>query len=373
MVRKLIILGTISVIIIISVLAMNFLADSKKPPEKEKPKDIKIYVKVEPVNYSTVSTSLQAEGRLESRAFVDLSSEVQGKVLSGAVPLKKGQSFRKGQVLARIYKEEAVLALKSQKSNFLTAIANILPDMKIDYPDSYKAWSNFFNTIEIDKPLPEMPKHKNDREKVFLATRNILNTYYTIQSAEIRLQKYTLYAPFNGTFSEVYMEAGSFANPGSRLARMIRTDKLELEIPVESSRIHWINKGDTPIIFDATGAEVATGKVTRISQFVDAKTQSVSVFIALNKASSKELLQGSYLKAVFSGKTIDNSMEMPRNAVFNNNQVFIMKNGKLEKKQIKILKYNNKTLIFNGLEQGDSLVVQPLINMASGTRVYPLK
>jgi len=373
MLRKVIIVSAMLVIVVLSVLGMNYLANKNKPPQDEKHKDIKLYVKVQAVEYSTVTTSLQTEGRLESQAFVDLSSEVQGKILSGGISLKKGQNFQKGQVLAHIYKEEAILALKSKKSTFLNTIANILPDMKIDYPDSYQQWYKFFTSIEIDKDLPEMPKPKTDQEKVFLAGRNIQTSYYSIQSDEIRLEKYTIVAPFSGTFSEVYMEVGSIANPGSKIARMIRTDQLELEVPVESSKIHWIQQGDKPQIFDETGTEVAKGTVTRISRLIDAKSQAVSVFIALDPAASKNLFQGSYLKAIFGGKTIANSMEIPRNAVFNNNDVFVMNDGKLEVKQINILKHNTKTLVFNGLEVGDSLVVQPLINMASGTRVYPLE
>ena len=65
-------------------------------------------------------------------------------------------------------------------------------------------------------------------------------------------------------------------------------------------------------------------------------------------------------------------MEMPRNAVFNNNEVFVLEEGKLQKKEIKILKYNEKTLVFKGLEIGDSLIVQPLINVKAGTRVFVL-
>ncbi len=372
MLRKVIIVAVMLSVVILAVVGMNILANKNKPPEKDKQKDLKLYAKVETVKYTTVTTALQTEGRLESQAFVDLSSEVQGKILKGQVSLKKGQSFVQGQVLARIYKEEAVLALKSQKSNFLTAIANILPDMKIDYPDSYEDWNKFFSSIEIDKTLPEMPKAKNNQEKVFLAARNILNTYYTIQSSEIRLRKYTITAPFTGTFSEVYMEVGSIANPGSRIAKMIRTDQLELEVPVENSKIHWLSVGDIPTIYDASGAEVAKGKLLRISKFVDEKSQAISVFIALNQSASKNLYQGSYLKAVFGGKTIDNSMEIPRNAVFNNNEVFVLEEGKLQKKEINILKYNEKTLVFNGLEIGDSLIVQPLINVKAGTKVYVL-
>ncbi|MEZ5082311.1 MAG: hypothetical protein R2750_02485 [Bacteroidales bacterium] len=54
----------------------------------------------------------------------------------------------------------------------------------------------------------------------------------TLKVLEVRLSKYKLYAPFNGTFTAVYMEPGLVAKQScSRIASMIRTDKLELEVP----------------------------------------------------------------------------------------------------------------------------------------------
>jgi hypothetical protein len=62
-------------------------------------------------------------------------------------------------------------------------------------------------------------------------------------------------------------------------------------------------------------------------------------------------------------------MEVPRNVVFNTNEVFIVENNRLSKKTINIIKLNEKTLIFNGLEEGDILVTQPLVNVQEGTLV----
>ena len=62
-------------------------------------------------------------------------------------------------------------------------------------------------------------------------------------------------------------------------------------------------------------------------------------------------------------------MEIPRNAVFNSDEVFIIKNGRLAKRRINVVKTNDRTLLFNGLPEGDSVVVQQLINVSEGTLV----
>ena len=78
------------------------------------------------------------EGRVVSGNDVLLVSEAAGKIEQGEVRLKKGTSFKKGQLLATIYKDEAELALKARISKFMNALTNILPDMKVDFPDEYE-------------------------------------------------------------------------------------------------------------------------------------------------------------------------------------------------------------------------------------------
>ena len=65
-------------------------------------------------------------------------------------------------------------------------------------------------------------------------------------------------------------------------------------------------------------------------------------------------------------------MEIPRNAVFNTNEVFVIVEDRLQKRQINIIKENEKTLIFNGLEESEMIVLQPLINVLEGTLVERL-
>ena len=62
-------------------------------------------------------------------------------------------------------------------------------------------------------------------------------------------------------------------------------------------------------------------------------------------------------------------MEIPRNSVFNSDEVFVARSGRLAKEKINIIKVNESTLIFNGLPEGDSVVVQQLINVSEGTLV----
>ena len=331
-----------------------------------------IYSNVAVVKYDTISSYIDGAGRLEARQYIDLSAEVQGKILQADIPLKKGQSFQKGDLLINIYNQEAKLALQAHKSRFLNILANILPDIKIDYNNNYNAWSDFFAEIKLNEKIPEMPEIKSKQEKIFLASRNLLTDYFSIKSEEIRFSKYSIFAPFTGTYMQVMAEVGAIASPGLRIAKLIRTDVLELEVPVEIKDIKWITIGDKVKVNNRDNNYESTGVVVRKSNFVDDKTQSISVFVKLNSTSENPLYKGQYLTAHFYTSEIKNVMSLPRNSLYNNKEVYTVRNGRLNKDDIEVVKKNPKSILFRGIEAGDTIVTSPLVNPKIGTKVKAL-
>lgn len=373
-IRRFIISITLLVVAIAAAFfIMTALANSKKDPESRAKEKAKIYVRASKIEYSDMSTSIIASGRLSSQSLVDLSAEVSGMILQGDLSLKEGTNFKKGDLLVRIFDEEAKNNLKASKSRFLNSIAGILPDMKIDFTEEFDKWNKFFNDINIDKELPALPKFNSDKEKIFLASRNILNDYYTIESAQVRLSKYKIYAPFKGTFTKVMMEVGSVANPGTRIATMIKTDNLELEVPVKAEDIYWINYNDKVKVSTSDGQMTWWGKVVRKSDYVDPASQSIMVYVAVEPQKDKPLYQGQYLQAEFSDKIVHQSFEIPRNALFNKNEVYLVENGILKRATVKVLKLGSTTALISGPEENSTIVVEPLINAAEGVVVEILK
>jgi len=363
----------INIVVIIILFALSYflygmLTGFAESPEEKQREDIKLFVRTQKVVYTANTAKIIETGRLSSQHKVDLSAEVQGQILPGNVILKEGTKFKKGELLIRIFDEEAKNNLKASKSRFMNGIAAILPDIRIDFPESYQKYQDFFNSIKIDKPLPELPQLDSDKEKVFLASRNILNDYFNIKSAEVRLAKYRLYAPFNGTFTTVNLETGSVANPGSRIASMIRTDKMELEVPVRIEDAYWIGVGDKVKLSTKDRHLTWTGKVVRKSNFMDPNSQTVTVYIVVSPEKDKPLFPGQYLFAEFASKTLDGTMAIPRNAVFDVDNVFTVEDGLLKKNTISILKKNETTVLFSGLPEGVDVVVEPQVNAKEGAK-----
>lgn len=339
-----------------------------EPPQTPPEKPIRL-VQTRIVAYDKINTSINVPGRLASQRVVDVISEVQGKILQGDIQLKKGQDFSKGDLLCTIYAKELDLNIKAAKSRFLNALANALADIKFDYPDKYEDVLEFFQRVEIDEPLPEMPEIKDQSLKVFLASRDILNQYYSIKVSEDRLSRHFIRAPFDGTVMEVSLEVGGIANPGTRIAKIIKTDLLELEVPVEIDDLKWVSVGDKVKVMDEFKTSSWQGEIIRISEFLDPATQSASVFVQIRNQKSNPIYAGMFLEAHFENKIVEDAMEIPRQAVFNQNEVFIVQDNALQKRKINVRKINQNSVIFTGLEEGMEVVVEPLVNVKEGTVV----
>lgn len=329
--------------------------------------------KMKTVEYKNFNTSVEALGQIISTQPIDIVAEVSGKIMKGDVILRKARNFDKGALLFKLDKEEAILSLKSQRSNFLNALVAMLSDLKLDFPAEFDKWNNYFLGIDVSRSMTNLPTINSDREKTFIATKNILGQFYSIKSAEERLSKYEVYAPYSGTITDVYTDAGSVANPGTRIVKVMRTDQLELELPVRKEDIQWIKIGTNVQLFSEDKRQSASGKVVRMSNTLDPNTQSINVYISVNPKGMK-LYEGMYLVAKLAGRSINNAMEIDRKAVFDNNKVYVMTaDSLLEQKIITVHKVNTETILFSGLEKGAKVVNDNLLGLSESVKVVPLK
>ncbi|MCF6271465.1 MAG: HlyD family efflux transporter periplasmic adaptor subunit [Melioribacteraceae bacterium] len=367
--RKVIIIVSGISIVLFSFFSMQWLSGMKKMPPRKPAKEVARYVKTEKVEYKNVVTEVEIMGRVTSKTEVSLIAEVRGEIMNGDISFKVGESFNKGDLLVKIDDEIEFYNMKSRKSSFLNSVAGMLPDLKVSLPDNYEEWNSFMESIDIDNDLPDLPELSSTQERVYMASRNILTNYYTIKSAEANFDSYHIYAPFSGTITEVSLEEGAIANPGSKLGKIINTKKLELEVPVEIGSAKWLKVGQNVKVHDSKKTSVWNGIIVRKSQNVNPATQSINVYVSLNSTNKNPLYKGEYLEANFGGIQLFNVMEIPRKAVFNHNEVFIVKDGLLAKREILIEKINKDIIYFSGLQNGDYIVAQPLINASENTKV----
>jgi len=348
-------------------IIMISLFGLKDDQPKRKPVVHKKIVQAGVVQLSEIPTVIKAYGRLTSVEPVVLFSEVAGNIERGSTPFLPGQSFKKGYLLLKIDDREIKFNLNSLKSDLLNALATVLPEIKMDFPQEYEIYQDYFNKISFDKPLPPLPGTQNPKIKLFLSRFNVYKLYFSVKNMEIQLEDFYFYAPFDGSIITADMRVGSSARPGSKLGEIISLSDLEVEVPVPAQDIEWITRS-LPV--KLTSAEISgswQGKITRIGKNIDPATQSVQVFVSINKKDQAKLYNGVFLTAHISGKVVNNGFSFPRKALYDEKYVYFIEDGKLTYKPVSVARKQTSDIILNGgIQNGDTLVTEVLQGVADG-------
>tara|TARA_B110001454_G_scaffold218348_1_gene246057 strand:+ start:987 stop:2141 length:1155 start_codon:yes stop_codon:yes gene_type:complete len=326
------------------------------------------FANVQMVSNKTYPVIVSGSGRVMAGTMINISSEVQG-LLNSPISLKKGTSFKKGDLIFKIRDTDARLMLAARKSNYLSQWTSVLPDLATDHSEQYDKWYDFFNSITVDQPLSEFPKFTTSREKNFIISRKLLAEYLNIKSDEYRLTKYFQVAPFNGSIVEAFIDQGAIVNPGSPVIQIIRDDELEIEIPLAVKHMQKIKIG-SPVTLIEDEVEFM-GKVVRIGNFINANTQSVPVYVKpINKL---PLYYGMYVKAKLELSALELVCKIPRTAIFGENKIYMVDiDSTIHSTEINIRSSDDRYYYVDNLKDSMLFLPQPIINAKDSVRITPI-
>ena len=326
------------------------------------------FANVQVVLNKTYPVIVSGSGRVMAGTMINISSEVQG-LLNSPISLKKGTSFKKGDLIFKIRDTDARLMLAARKSNYLSQWTSVLPDLATDHSEQYDKWYDFFNSITVDQPLSEFPKFTTSREKNFIISRKLLAEYLNIKSDEYRLTKYFQVAPFNGSIVEAFIDQGAIVNPGSPVIQIIRDDELEIEIPLAVKHMQKIKIG-SPVTLIEDEVEFM-GKVVRIGNFINANTQSVPVYVKpINKL---PLYYGMYVKAKLELSALELVCKIPRTAIFGENKIYMVDmDSTIHSTEINIRSSDDRYYYVDNLKDSMLFLPQPIINAKDSVRITPI-
>ena len=137
------ILTILAVLILIGAyFGSEMIADSKNAPKPIVKKDIKIVV-TDTIKNTTVPIIIPANGILQAKRRVELYAEVSGVFNSTGKLFRKGQEYNSGQTMINMDNREFYAQVQSARSNLNNQITAIMPDLRLDYPDSYGQWQSY--------------------------------------------------------------------------------------------------------------------------------------------------------------------------------------------------------------------------------------
>ena len=354
------------------VIAISFqlskkIIDSNPPPRKRaenKTKDV--YIKK--VVNGKYQVQIPSEGILQAYKRIRITSRVQGLMRAINPLFKPGQEYQSGQIIVKIEPAEFLANVISQRASLFNLITSILPDLNLDFPESYKIWNDYLKNFDLQKGVPQLPE-MDDKVKLFVSGRGVISSYYSLLNLEKILSFYTIRAPFNGVLVNANVTEGSLIRPGQELGEFISPGDYELMVALPKSYLSNIEKGAKVKVKSIDTGQDFFGIVSRINSKVNTQTQSVEVFVRIK---DKELKEGMYMQAYIDANTFDNVFAIDRGLINGSQELFIVKDNKLTLQKVNPIHYTETLAIVEGLLDGQQIIAQPMIGAYSGMEINPV-
>jgi len=361
----------IAVILVIGFLGMITLRNSDSETQKREIKPQIRTVNTELVQFGELNLEITGNGIVESKSILDVVSEVSGKIDYAKNGLKDGTFVKKGETVVKVDSREIENNLFSLRSDFVNAIASLLPDLKAESLELYNKWFDYFSLVDIHKELPKLPEISNLPEKIKLSSRQIFTKYYSARNQEIQLAKCVIIAPFTGYIKSSGVIENSFIARGQHLYTIEDVYNLEIAVPLlvnEFNQIEFDNGTNVQITSDNSN-EVLQGKLIRQDPTLDRNSQSLKIYVAFSNYNMiPEFLSGNYVNIKITGKKLENVASIPRHLVVNENYVYTIEDSLLARQKVDIIEFQeDKIIIANNFESEleiiTTLLQKPLIGM----------
>ncbi len=363
-----IILSVLGVLLIVgSFFIAKKLIDNKNKPKPVASKVVKT-VFIDTVLNTTIPIVIPANGVLKAKQRVELYSEVQGVFRSGSKLFRTGQTYSQGQILIKVDASEYYASVQSAKSNLYNSIAAIMPDLRLDYPNVFQKWQNYLIAFDLNKSTPKLPEMSSELENYFITGRGIVASYYNVKNLEQRLSKYTISAPFNGVLTEALVTEGSLIRNGQKLGEFINPNVYEMEVSISKTFANILKVGETVSLSNLDKTEFYTGKVSRVNGSINPSTQTITVFI---EVAHENLKEGLYLEANLNAKQIDDAIEIDRNLLLEDQQIYVVRDSLLDVISVKPVHFSDTKVVLKDVPNGTIILNRPVPGAYSGLLVKP--
>ncbi|WP_372882112.1 efflux RND transporter periplasmic adaptor subunit [Psychromonas sp.] len=346
--HKPILLPSLLVIIMSGFSYSSFLSAQNEPAApRERPA---IPVHTASVAYHQVAQSVSLIGKLQSQQFVNIATEVSGKVK--AIHVSANQEVNKGQLLFQLDDAQAQAAL-------LEATAYLSDEKRKLREFAKLVKSNAVTQTALDGQS---------------AAVNIAQA--RVNAAQAAVDRHYIKAPFAGTIGLLDFSPGKMVSVGNELLTLDNLTQMRLDLQVPDRYLSVLAKG-MPVSAGnrAWPDTVFNGELIAIDSRINQDTLSLRVRVQFTNPDNK-LKPGMMMSAEITFPAI-NAPVIPVQALeYSGTKRYVYRvNEKGIAKRTEVIlgaRIENLVLIEKGLEIGDKIVVQGMVNMRDGIKVKDL-
>ncbi|MFK7747370.1 MAG: efflux RND transporter periplasmic adaptor subunit, partial [Kordia sp.] len=225
------------------------------------------------------------------------------------------------------------------------------------------------SSFDLNKTTPTLPEMTTEKEKYFITGRTIVTNYYNVKNLEQRLSKYTISAPFSGILTEALVTEGSLIRNGQKLGAFIDDSEYEMEVALSKKYASLLKVGEQVALNNLDGTETFSGVVSRVNGSIDATTQTITAYIEVK---DEKLKEGMYLEANLNAKEETNAIEVDRNLVLDNDQVFIVRDSVLDVIKVTPVYFSDTKAVLKNIPDGTVILSKSVPGAYAGMLVKPL-
>ncbi|MDG3088586.1 efflux RND transporter periplasmic adaptor subunit [Vibrio hannami] len=307
-------------------------------------------VVTEKVDIHEISQSLTLIGKLEAKESVVISPEVSGIISS--IKVSANQNVTRGQLLVQL-NDDKVRAALAEADAYLRDEKRKLAEFK------RLAKRGAITQTEIDAQQ---------------ASVDIANA--RLEAEKANLQDMNIAAPFAGTVGFVDFSRGKMVSPGAELLTLDNLSVMRLDLNVPERYLPMIQEGmQVQAASNAWGGELFTGEVVGIDTRINSETLSLRVRINFNNSGSK-LKPGMLMSALLEFPPIKAPIIPVQALQYSGTKRYVYivdENNKAKRSEVILgARVGNEVVIEKGLDIGERIVVQGLVNMRDGATVREL-
>ena len=306
-----------------------------------------ITVEAVPVAQVAMPTSITAVGTVRSDESVTLRPEVTGRIAE--IRFKEGQAVAKGTVLIKL--DDSVTRADAEHAK-----ANL-----------WLAKSKSDRAAELHQKGFVSAQAKDDAEGGLRVAQA------TLQSAEARLARMELKAPFSGIIGLRQVSVGDYVKDGQDIVNLEAIELLKVDFKVPEVFLRQVQVGQTmQMTLDALPGKTYDGRVLAINPLVDAAGRSIVIRAQLRNANAS-LRPGMFARVRLLTDEKADSLVVPEQALVPQGEdqyVFKVVDGRAQRTRIDIgARRDGKVEVLRGLAVNDLVVTAGQLKIRDGTTV----
>ena len=350
---------------------------SPEPVQEQAPMDVNVQI-LTPIDYQI---KIKSTGTTTPITQTVLTSEVGGEVIYRSKKFSEGSSVISGEILAKIDDTD----LQLQYKNALLQLASAEVQFAVQQAEAeiaQEAWEQVGEGTAKDLTTKK-PQLKQAKAALEVAKAQV-------QSAEKKLNKTEITAPYTGRIQNINIDLGSTIIPGQPVGSMYTSNEIEVTLSVKDSDLQFLDipmdgrklnpdQKSIVIIKSLYRGEMQewAGNLERVDGVIDPMTRMIKLIANFKNdfiEETKPILPiGLFVEAEINGKQLEDIFMIPNTALTPNDELLVLnQNDALEIRKVKVVtKMKNYILVKEGMKAGERVVVSKLSIVTNGMLVNP--